>query len=761
MSINFNSLRIGLVVDVAVACLAALCLLTSKLSWRGFSFGRALSAASFFNVSLLLSSTARPSDSFATSVTAALALFMCTTASVSRGNLRACLHLAQAFSAAFNLLLLPLPVATASALTHLFIAWQLLDARVKALALGCLYDMLELRGFALVMLGKQRPFTLDDICSPMPEDKLPLPSNLSHENDEHGFSVAGVLISEWTTMTFILAVSTLIQLVVHARRLVFIALLDAVSRSGKDQSMLEPGALFVVWQLLALTEPIQEYFTKIKKSLSRRRQARLYGKMLSVYAASRDPPCGFWQIERSVEGLVSGISHALFIVSTSLAEALNAWVAARKIGWHALVPAAIALVHALLSRVVGRQIKRLRKRDLVGRPPNFRESFSDMLSNIRTIKSYAWEDAFRGVLWPSLDQGEYTPPMVWRALQFGLHLLGSATAEISAALAITSYINVAEAITYTDVALLTESIQSLTTCTTTVVTMGKAIEDVRKKLRFLQRFIDHESAKYIERAPTAGGTAVDLDESIFSWGDNSYSLAPITLQIKAGDFVTVVGRIGSGKTSFLSAICGEMPLTGGRGCVYGRIGYVQQKPWIMNDTFRENVLMGADFDEAYFWRVVDACALAADVRLFPNGDLTMIGTNGVNLSGGQKVRLALASRALYLRADIYVLDDLLAAVDAHVERHIVERVLAADGIIGQKTRILVTHAEHLVPLSDTVIAFADGCMSVVRQTPLALNSILNKPVDYKEGVPSSDSESPKEQAVEADIYSKLPAVSLC
>ncbi|KAJ2416220.1 Canalicular multispecific organic anion transporter 1 [Coemansia sp. RSA 2530] len=379
-----------------------------------------------------------------------------------------------------------------------------------------------------------------------------------------------------------------------------------------------------------------------------------------------------------------------------------------------------------------------------------------MLSNIRTIKSYAWEDAFRGVLWPSLDQGEYTPPMVWRALQFGLHLLGSATAEISAALAITSYINVAETITYTDVALLTESIQSLTTCTTTVVTMGKAIEDVRKKLRFLQRFIDHESAKYIERAPTAGGTAVDLDESIFSWGDNSYSLAPITLQIKAGDFVTVVGRIGSGKTSFLSAICGEMPLTGGRGCVYGRIGYVQQKPWIMNDTFRENVLMGTDFDEAYFWRVVDACALAADVRLFPNGDLTMIGTNGVNLSGGQKVRLALA-RALYLRADIYVLDDLLAAVDAHVERHIVERVLAADGIIGQKTRILVTHAEHLVPLSDTVIAFADGCMSVVRQTPLALNSILNKPVDYKEGVPSSDSESPKEQAVEADIYSKLPA----
>ncbi|KAJ2056382.1 ABC transporter C member 13 [Coemansia sp. S146] len=143
--------------------------------------------------------------------------------------------------------------------------------------------------------------------------------------------------------------------------------------------------------------------------------------------------------------------------------------------------------------------------------------------------------------------------------------------------------------------------------------------------------------------------------------------------------------------------------TSGQGCVHGRIGYVEQKPWIMDDTFRENVLMGADFDEAYFWQVVEACALAVDVRLFPSGDLTMIGTNGVNLSGGQKVRLTLA-RALYLRANIYVLDNLLAAVDTHVERHIVERVLATDGIIGQKTRILVTHAEHLVPLSDTVIA---------------------------------------------------------
>ncbi|KAJ2817235.1 Canalicular multispecific organic anion transporter 1, partial [Coemansia sp. 'formosensis'] len=110
--------------------------------------------------------------------------------------------------------------------------------------------------------------------------------------------------------------------------------------------------------------------------------------------------------------------------------------------------------------------------------------------------------------------------------------------------------------------------------------------------------------------------------------------------------------------------------------------------------------------------------------------------------------------ALYLRADIYVLDDLLAAVDTLVERHIVERVLAADGIIGHKTRILVTHAEHLVPLSDTVITFVDGSMDVVRQTPLALGAISGDKLDSKGSMSSSDSDTVSQDSGVADMYSK-------
>ncbi|KAJ2061683.1 hypothetical protein GGI17_002947 [Coemansia sp. S146] len=622
-----------------------------------------------------MTTSAVPTGRYAVSVAAALTLSVYSAASVSRGNLQACLHLARALSTVFNLPLLSLPAGAASAFTHLFIAWQLLDAETKALIVRSVYDLLNIRGVALIIQGKRRPFTVEDIRD----------SAAENEFCRQCKSICG----------------------------------DTTQRSR----------------------------------FSGRMQALIYSKTQAVYVLSRGESIGIWMIDVRVSDFVGKFDNLISVFGTALVELLSAWVTARKTGWHALVPAAIVLVHALLSRMVAKKIERLRRQSKRNEMPKFQEDFYSMLDNIRTIKFYAWEGVFQNVLWHWAELKKYAPPMVWRALQFGLDLLGCATAEISAALAITSYINAAGAIDYTDIALLMESIWSLSTFTATVATFGTTLERYKRSTRRLQRYIEPETTRYIERTSATKNSAVEFDECVFSWNTNSYSLAPITLQIKAGDFVTVVGRVGSGKSSFLSAICGEMPLTSGQGSVHGRIGYVEQKPWIMDATFRENVLMGADFDEAYFLQVVDACALAADLRLFPNGDLTMIGAKGVNLSGGQKVRLALA-RALYLRADIYILDDLLAAVDTHVERHIVERVLAADGIIGYKTRILVTHAEHLVPLSDTVITFIDGKMSVARQTPLALSTVSIDALDSKESMASSDSDTVNQEAGVADMYAK-------
>ncbi|KAJ2506389.1 hypothetical protein IWW47_001603 [Coemansia sp. RSA 2052] len=162
----------GLVVDAVVACLAVLCLLTSKFSWRGVVTKRPVAAVGLVNVALLLSGSANMTSRFTVSVAAALALSMCTAANASYSNPQALLHFVRALSTAFDLPQLPLAVAVGSALIHLFIAWQLTEAGTKAFAMRCLYDMFEIRGVALVMQGKRRPFTVEDIRDPALEDEF-------------------------------------------------------------------------------------------------------------------------------------------------------------------------------------------------------------------------------------------------------------------------------------------------------------------------------------------------------------------------------------------------------------------------------------------------------------------------------------------------------------------------------------------------------------------------------------------------------------
>ncbi|KAJ2570621.1 hypothetical protein IW140_002293 [Coemansia sp. RSA 1813] len=161
-----------------------------------------------------------------------------------------------------------------------------------------------------------------------------------------------------------------------------------------------------------------------------------------------------------------------------------------------------------------------------------------------------------------------------------------------------------------------------------------------------------------------------------------------------GELVAVVGKTGSGKSSLLLSICGEVKKTRGSGAVYGSTVFMEQSPWIINDTIRENILFGHDYEEDHYNKVVEACALADDLKTWANGDRTVIGERGINISGGQRARLALA-RTVYSKADIYILDDPLSAVDAHVKRHILEHVIMDSGLLGGKLRIISINAESL------------------------------------------------------------------
>ncbi|KAJ1896417.1 hypothetical protein LPJ66_004003 [Kickxella alabastrina] len=523
----------------------------------------------------------------------------------------------------------------------------------------------------------------------------------------------------------------------HWRRILFVGILAAIG-SPSPVDYLSLAVLLIFWQLLSLTTLADRYVSRIKRHLEQKMCALLQVKALDFFMMSHCNPYEAWSSKNKLQKISSGTVTLLGALSSAFGQFFNVWIIYREIGWYAVIPVVITLAHQLFSHLVSQKIENLRQLNQASKIPRFQDNYYSILNNIRTIKFYAWENVFIGVK-AFRDNPDYVPPMVWHMASYSVDLIGCASSQISAALTIIVFFGASsKPVSYPKIALLVDSIDSLTKFTKTIASVGKTIVEINKGVDFMQTLFDVEQKVYITHVTETGedGVAVELDNCVLSWGDNKFALDPITLCVKAGEFVTIIGRIGGGKSSLLSGLCGEMPVVGGRGHVYGKTGYVSQKPYIMNDTFRENVLMGAEYDEEWMHQVLEACALSEDVEQFAAGDLSEIGPNGINLSSSQKVRLALA-RALYLKADVYIFDDLLAAVDARVERLIIERVLASGGIIGDKTRILVTHAEHLVPLSSKVVTLAEGHAVIVEQQPVDFVSAVN----IDEHVPDSSTET--------------------
>uniref|UniRef100_A0A8C4KQZ1 ATP-binding cassette sub-family C member 5 n=1 Tax=Dromaius novaehollandiae TaxID=8790 RepID=A0A8C4KQZ1_DRONO len=182
-------------------------------------------------------------------------------------------------------------------------------------------------------------------------------------------------------------------------------------------------------------------------------------------------------------------------------------------------------------------------------------------------------------------------------------------------------------------------------------------------------------------------------------------LQHLSFTVKKGKIVGICGNVGSGKSAIISAILGQMNLCDGTVAVDGTLAYVSQQAFIFHGNVRENILFGEEYNEQRYNYAVNACSLESDMEILPHGDMTEIGERGLNLSGGQKQRISLA-RAVYANRDIYLLDDPLSAVDAHVGKHIFERCIK-EALKG-KTILLVTHQLQYLEFCDEVILLEDG-----------------------------------------------------
>lgn len=208
-------------------------------------------------------------------------------------------------------------------------------------------------------------------------------------------------------------------------------------------------------------------------------------------------------------------------------------------------------------------------------------------------------------------------------------------------------------------------------------------------------------------SPDVSRKCVVLKDVSASWdtsdGHPNCAIENFSTDIQDRTLAAVVGPVGAGKSSFLNVLLGEVGIDQGEALVHGKVSYASQEPWVFEGTIRDNIVFVEDYNERRYKKVIKACALERDLELLPRGDLTVVGERGVSLSGGQKARVNLA-RAVYRKADIYLLDDPLSAVDTHVGKHIFERCIR--DFLSNKIRILVTHqvqylfdVEHLLLMS--------------------------------------------------------------
>ena len=234
----------------------------------------------------------------------------------------------------------------------------------------------------------------------------------------------------------------------------------------------------------------------------------------------------------------------------------------------------------------------------------------------------------------------------------------------------------------------------------------------------------------------SAGQNIKFENATIAWpsdnpdeaSDQQFLLRNLTLSFPKNELSVISGRTGSGKSLLLSSIIGEAEILDGRlfvpkpppaaerydskatkqdWLISSSIAYVAQIPWIENASIQNNILFGLPFDKQRYDQVLDVCALQKDLEMLEDGDLTDIGANGINLSGGQKWRVSFA-RALYSRAGILILDDIFSAVDANVGRHLYEKALT--GELGNgRTRILVTHHVALaLPKTKYSVLLANG-----------------------------------------------------
>ncbi|XP_050087820.1 multidrug resistance-associated protein 1 isoform X5 [Anopheles aquasalis] len=384
--------------------------------------------------------------------------------------------------------------------------------------------------------------------------------------------------------------------------------------------------------------------------------------------------------------------------------------------WQILGPSVLAGLAVMIilipvNGVIANMIKTLQIKQMKNKDERVK-LMNEVLSGIKVLKLYAWEPSFEQQVLKIRDK-EVKVLKSAAYLNAGTSFIWSCAPFLVSLVTFATYVlvdenNVLDASTaFVSLSLFNILRFPLSMLPMLISNMVQTSVSVKRINTFLnQEELDPDNVQHDEKE----SAPLLIENGVFSWGEEETTLKNINVRVERNQIVAVVGTVGSGKSSLLSAFLGEMDKVSGRVNTLGRIAYVSQQAWIQNATLKDNILFGKPLDERRYQRIIEACALKPDIEMLPGGDMTEIGEKGINLSGGQKQRVSLA-RAVYNDADVYFLDDPLSAVDSHVGKHIFEQVIGSSGLLGSKTRVLVTHGITYLPETDKIYVLRQGEIS--------------------------------------------------